>query len=102
LAQTSLRDSLTSSGAYYVFSGQGYAYNIGNLDYNTRSLRANAVLRWEYLPGSTLYVVWQQLRSNDNLVGLNANFAFNRDGGALLRTTPDNTFIVKVSYWIGH
>jgi hypothetical protein len=102
LAWTTDRDSLASNGDYYVFSGSGFRYNIGNLDYNARSLRANAVLRWEYLPGSTIYVVWQQLRSNDNLYGLNANFAFNRDGGALLRTTPDNTFIVKVSYWIGH
>jgi Domain of unknown function (DUF5916) len=101
LAKTPDRDSLASNGDWYVLSGQ-YAYNIGNLDYNTRSLRANAVLRWEYLPGSTLYVVWQQLRTNNDLFNTSANFAFNRDGGALLRTTPDNTFIIKVSYWLGH
>ncbi|HWZ59480.1 MAG TPA: DUF5916 domain-containing protein [Gemmatimonadaceae bacterium] len=102
LSQTTVRDSLAANGDYYVFSGQGYAYNIGNRDYNSRSLRANAVLRWEYLPGSTLYLVWQQLRYNNNVYGLNANFAYNRDQSALARTTPDNTFIVKVSYWIGH
>jgi Domain of unknown function (DUF5916)/Carbohydrate family 9 binding domain-like len=101
LAKTADRDSLDANGNWWVFSGP-YAYNIGNLDYNTRSLRANAVLRWEYLPGSTLYLVWQQLRSNDNLFNPSANFAFNRDAGGLLRTTPDDTFIIKVSYWIGH
>jgi hypothetical protein len=101
LAKTADQDSLGTNGDWFILSGP-YAYNIGNLDYNTRSLRANAVLRWEYLPGSTLYLVWQQLRSNDNLFNTSANFAFNRDGGALLRTTPDDTFIIKVSYWIGH
>jgi hypothetical protein len=102
LHKTIVRDSLAASGDWFVFSGQGYAYNIGNLDFNTRSLRANAVLRWEYLPGSTLYVVWQQIRNNDAVLGTGATFALDRDQRALARTTPDNTFIVKVSYWIGH
>jgi hypothetical protein len=31
----------------------------GNRDFNTRSFRSNAVLRWEWRPGSTLFVVWQ-------------------------------------------
>ena len=81
-------------------SGQE-SYFLPNPDFNTRSLRGNAVLRWEWRPGSTIYLVWQQLRDNTSVFGPNGDFALGRDRAALFRTTPDNTFIVKVSYWIG-
>jgi uncharacterized protein DUF5916/cellulose/xylan binding protein with CBM9 domain len=77
------------------------SYDIGNPDFNTRSLRANAVLRWEWRRGSTLYLVWQQLRENDTVFGIDGNFALVRDRAALFRSIPDDTFIVKVSYWLG-
>ena len=74
-----------------------YASPVPNLDFNLRSLRGNAVLRWEWRAGSTLYVAWQQRRSDVADVG---DFAFSRDGSALVHTRPDNIFLVKVNYWL--
>jgi len=69
---------------------------LGNPDFNYVAFRSNVVLRWEYRPGSTLFVVWQQGRE-----GMTSNGAF-RFGGAfrdLTRTMPENTFLVKLNYW---
>lgn len=66
-------------------------------NFNFRSLRGSAVMRWEYRPGSTLYFVWQQNRSDSDPVG---DFRFSRDRGALFDAHPDNIFLVKASYWI--
>jgi hypothetical protein len=69
-----------------------------NPDFNFRSLRGNAVLRWEYRPGSTVFLVWTQSRSSEESVG---DFRFRRDRAALLDAKPDNVFLIKVNYWIG-
>jgi Domain of unknown function (DUF5916)/Carbohydrate family 9 binding domain-like len=73
-------------------------FEIGNPDFNFRSLRGNAVLRWEYRPGSTLFVVWQQQRSRALPFG---DFEFSRDSRGVFDAPPDNVFVVKVSYWFG-
>jgi len=67
-------------------------------DFNFKSLRGNAVLRWEYSPGSTLYFVWTQSRSDFENLG---NFRFNRSVDRLADTRPDNIFLIKASYWWG-
>jgi hypothetical protein len=69
-----------------------------NPDFNFRSLRGNAVLRWEYRPGSTLFVVWQQQRAGSEPFG---DFSFSRDAGGVFSTRPDNIFLLKASYWFG-
>jgi hypothetical protein len=66
-------------------------------DFNIRSLRGNAVLRWEWRPGSTLYLAWQQTRSGFLPTG---DFDLRRDAGAIFATSPDNVLLVKVSYWL--
>ncbi|HEU5260646.1 MAG TPA: DUF5916 domain-containing protein [Gemmatimonadales bacterium] len=76
----------------------GPRFFVEQQDFNIRSLRANAVLRWEWRPGSTLFVVWQQAREQETDVG---NFRFGRDFDALVHAPADNIFAVKVSYWIG-
>jgi hypothetical protein len=58
----------------------------------------NAVLRWEYRPGSTLYLVWQQNRRDRLDTG---SFDLGGDFRALRSIEPDNIFIVKVNYWLG-
>lgn len=68
-----------------------------NPDFNFRSLRGNAVLRWEYRPGSTLFFVWQQSRSGADPVG---DFDFSRDRHALFVAHPDNIFLLKATYWM--
>ncbi len=69
-----------------------------DLDFNLRSLRGNAVLRWEWRRGSTLYFVWQQSRQDVAGVG---DFAFDRDRQALFDTRPDDIYLVKATYWFG-
>jgi len=73
-------------------------FSFGNPDFNFRSLRGNAVVRWEYRPGSTLFFVWQQQRSGSEPYG---DFSFDRDAGAIFRQHADNVFVVKASYYIG-
>ncbi len=68
-------------------------------DQEFSSLQGNAVLRWEYRPGSTLFFVWQQERNFFDFG--NANF---KPYGALIDTftnDPINIFLVKVNYWFG-
>jgi hypothetical protein len=77
-------------------SDQGFRF--GNNSFNVRSLRGNAVLRWEYRPGSTLFFVWQQQRSGDEPFG---DFQLGRDTGAIFNSRPDNVFVIKATYWLG-
>jgi hypothetical protein len=73
-------------------------FEFDNPDFRIRSLRGNAVLRWEYHPGSTLFLVWQQERSGADALG---TFDARRDLAQVFRQHPDNVFVVKASYWIG-
>jgi hypothetical protein len=79
-------------------AGPAAAFTVGNPDFNIRSLRGTAVMRWEYRPGSTLFFVWTQERSGADAYG---DFDFNRDRAALFRDRPINVFQVKATYWIG-
>ena len=81
------------------FDGDGEAdYSFSDRDFNVRSLVGNAVLRWEYLPGSTIFLVWQRRQSESIQVG---DFDFDRDLGALLDAPADDRFMIKVNYWLG-
>jgi hypothetical protein len=77
-----------------------------NLDFSQRSLIGNAVLRWEWRQGSTLYLVWQQRRVDrvsghaagaDPWVG---NLDLGRDAGDMFGAPADNIFMVKMNYWL--
>jgi hypothetical protein len=74
------------------------AFSFGDPNFNIRNLRGNAVLRWEYRPGSALFVVWQQQRSGFEPIG---DFSFGRDVGDIFHTVPTNVFLIKATYWIG-
>ena len=77
--------------------GSSPTFDIGNPNFNVHSLRGNAVLRWEYRPGSALFFVWQQERN-----GVEEVFSFDasRDVGAIFRERPSNIFLVKGVYWL--
>ena len=89
--------------------GDGPAEHIAvsDQDFSYRSLLGNAVLRWEWRQGSTLYLVWQQRRIN-SITGKGSGgtndwvggFDLSRDVGDMFGTRPDNIFVVKVSYWL--
>ena len=66
-------------------------------DVSRRQFNSNAVLRWEYRPGSVIFVVWQQGRSHAAPFG--GDFDAGRDLDGLFGQRPDNTLLVKASYW---
>ena len=74
------------------------SFTIPQLDFNRLSFRSNLVLRWEWLPGSTAFLIWQQSRFNERKVGdlINPNDVWNST-----QVAGDNFFVVKVSYWLG-
>lgn len=77
-------------------NGDGAAdYGFGDPDFNFRQLRANLVLRWEYIPGSTLFLVWSQGRTGFRPDG---SFAYGRDMNELFDVHPENVFLIKFSY----
>ena len=91
----------TEEGTYRVDpdgAGAAEAFRLQNPDFNFRSLRGSAVLRWEYRPGSALFFVWQQRRSDTAPFG---DFGFERDYGALFRAPAENVFVLKLTYWLG-
>ena len=80
----------------YASQFSPYPY-VGNPDFNYRSFRSTNVLRWEYRPGSALYVVWQQGREDASEYG---RFRFHQDLRHLFGTPANNVFLVKFSYWL--
>jgi uncharacterized protein DUF5916/cellulose/xylan binding protein with CBM9 domain len=75
-------------------------YTFDRPDFNFKELRSNLVLRWEYRPGSALFVVWSQGRQNFEPDG---RFRLRRDFGRLF--DPDeapstNVLLVKVNWWL--
>lgn len=84
----------------YVF--RPYRYD-ENLDFHYRSLRSNTVLRWEFGPGSTLFIIWAQSRSA-SIEDMTSDDLELRPLEQLRRSFTDdgrNLFLVKVNYWIG-
>ncbi len=67
-----------------------------NPNFNFKSIRGNAVLRWEYFSGSTVYFVWTQSRSDVENIG---ELQFQNSMSRLFDAKPDNIFLVKLSYW---
>ncbi len=74
-----------------------YAFG-GNPNFDYGSLRGNAVLRWEYLPGSALFFVWTQMREDFRPVG---DFDLRRGMTHVMDADADNVFMVKLSYHLG-
>jgi hypothetical protein len=86
-----------STGTVTIDPGNGNLIQFGDPDFNFRSLLGNAVLRWEYRPGSTLFLVWQQHRQDVESFG---TFDFSRDYSGLLKQAPENVFAVKATWWL--
>jgi len=79
-------------------SGPSPKFLITDPSSTLRSLRGNAVLRWEYRPGSTLFVVWT--RSGSSQLS-RSTIDLGTDAGALFEGPSSNVFLVKVNYWLG-
>jgi len=82
-------------------AGPAEPFPLYNPDFTTRSFQSNAVLRWEYRPGSTLFLVWTHRRSQ--FVPFDATFDATSDVSDLLlfqRLQPTNVVQLKVNYWL--
>jgi hypothetical protein len=73
-------------------------FTLPSLDFQRLSFRSNLVLRWEWLPGSTAFFVWQQSRFGQVLDGA---LVRPQDLWDSVRADGDNFVVVKVSYWLG-
>ena len=78
-------------------NGSAHSFQVSDPDFNMRSLLGDAVMRWEYRPGSTIFFVWQQLRSGTAPIG---DFGFNRDVSAIFHEQPTNIFLIKATFWL--
>jgi len=87
-----------SAGDYTITDNGGAdTLRIANPDFNILSFRSNAVLRWEWRPGSTLYLVWAQNKFGYQPTARLVGFGDLADS---FGARGDNFFAVKVSYWI--
>jgi hypothetical protein len=86
----------TYTGRYKPYSDTSVSNNPGG--FNFKQLNSNVVARWEYRPGSALFLVWTQGRSDfgsaEGTKTLSGDF---RD---LFRAQSNNTFLIKASYWL--
>jgi hypothetical protein len=81
-----------SSTDYVPYTGP-----VPQRDFNFRSVRGSAVARWEFRPGSALYVVWNENRADVVPIG---DFRFSRDARAIASAPSHDVFLVKLSYWL--
>jgi hypothetical protein len=82
----------------YIISEDNKDYSFTNPDFSFREFRSNLVVRWEYRPGSALYLVWENnrySRDNEYYSSLDHNVS------ELFGVHPTNVFMVKLSYWLG-
>jgi Domain of unknown function (DUF5916)/Carbohydrate family 9 binding domain-like len=97
---TAVADPTTGKTLSYTVDpdGPGIAppFSIGNPDFRTHSLRGNAVVRWEYRPGSALFFVWQQQR--EDFLPFEGDFRTSRETRGIFGR-PSNVFLVKATYW---
>jgi hypothetical protein len=85
------------ANAYRVTeAGGGPSYSFANPDFSFRQFRSNLVARWEWKPGSSVYVVWSQGRTSH---APSWEESFGDNWSELWSARPDNVFLVKVSYW---
>lgn len=84
------------SGAWSFTDGEA-EIELDNPDFDVLSFRSNLVMRWEWRPGSTFFLVWQQNRSGSNDQG---RFVRPNDLYDSLKTDGENVVAVKFTYWL--
>ena len=74
----------------------GAPFQFDDPDFNFKSLRFNAIFRWEWHPGSALYVVWTEQRQDESYPG---QFQLGRDLGSTFSAPANDVLMFKVAYW---
>ena len=78
--------------------GPSASFSFDNPNFSLKSLRLNAIFRWEFRPGSTLYAVWTEQREDDSHPG---EFRTRRDLSRVFSADSDDVLLLKMTYWIG-
>lgn len=73
-----------------------FDFSLDKPDFSYRQLRSTLVIRWEYRPGSVIYLAWQH--GQERYIG-DASFHSFKDIADIFRQDSDNTFVIKVNYW---
>ena len=84
------------NNVYSMTDEQSEEYSFSNPNFDYQELRSNLVARWEFRPGSTLYLVWN---SNKYLYERNNNDSVTKSYGDLFGLKSSNVFMVKFNYW---
>lgn len=89
-----------SDNRYYIDENRDGTpdYNFAKPDFNAMFLNSNLVARWEYRPGSVVFLVWSQGRSQYDT---NGEFMMHRDFSDIFEIHPHNVFLIKFSYRFG-
>jgi len=101
LARSHSYDFVHYGGAYDAETGVvtpadgGAPFVVGDPSFNYKSLRGNAVLRWEYRPGSVLYLVWTQSREDYEALG---QLRFGPSTRRMFDAPASDVFLVKLTY----
>ena len=93
-----VRELADPRSASYEARYRPYPLDADDASFNIKQLRGSAVVRWEYRPGSKIFFVWTQGRDQDDRNA--GSFMPTREFKDLFAARPDNTFLVKASYWI--
>lgn len=80
-------------------AGPAAEIELSNNDFNYISLRGNAVMRWEYSPGSVFYLVWTQSRQDFTDI---PDFRMGRSISNIFNDRPENIFMLKFTYWMDY
>jgi hypothetical protein len=95
---TAVGTSLTSApGGVYTVQDGPKSFTFTNPDFQVLSFRSNLVARWEWLPGSTFFLIWQQNRANNLQYAQAVRLRSLYDAA---RSPGDNFIAMKISYWI--
>lgn len=96
----SASEMIDNGGGYDIHENGGVTtdYQLGKNDFNYQAFLSNLVIRWEYSPGSSVYLVWSQTRGNSDGSGVMDYFTNVKD---LFGTKPTNVFLIKFSYRFG-
>ena len=87
-----------ATGGYQIdpdAGGPAETFFVPDPNFNFRSLIGSAVLRWEYRPGSTIFLVWQQHRTDQEGIG---DFDLGRDLRELFENRAENVIALKATY----
>jgi hypothetical protein len=78
-------------------AGAAPSFSFHDPDFNFKSLKVNAIFRWEWRLGSTLYLVWTQNRQDFSNPGC---FSAGRDIAKVFTAPANNIFMARIAYWI--